>query len=108
MAKPAYSLIYAILITLGLLALILFNRMISSDEAAPAAQASLQRNEATVREAREAVAEGAEKEAQGQGTEPAGPAAGKPAEKLAEKHADQAAEKPEPQVATAKDDEERK
>ena len=96
MAKPAYSLIYAILISLGLLALVLFNRMISSDEAAPAAQASLQRNEATVREAREAVAEGAEKAAQGPRAESAEPAAEK------------SAEKPEPQAATAKDDEERK
>ena len=99
MAKPAYSLIYAILITLGLLALILFNRMISSDEAAPAAQASLQRNEATVREAREAVAEGSEKATQGPRAE---------SSESAEPAAEKSAEKPEPQATTTKDDEERK
>ncbi|MBI5108308.1 MAG: hypothetical protein HZA62_06135 [Rhodocyclales bacterium] len=72
MAKPVYSLVYAILITLGLLALVLFNRMIGSDEAAPAAQASLQRNEATAREAREAVADATEKAAPGEVAEPTG------------------------------------
>ncbi len=100
MAKPAYSLIYAILITLGLLALILFNRMISSDEAAPAAQASLQRNEATVREAREAV-ESAEKAAQAEPAE-------KGAEKTAEPAAEKLAEKADAPAAAGKDDEERK
>jgi hypothetical protein len=99
-AKPAYSLIYAILITLGLLALILFNRMISSDEAAPAAQASLQRNEATVREAREAV-ESAEKAAQAEPAE-------KGAEKTAEPAAEKLAEKADAPAAAGKDDEERK
>lgn len=63
LAKPAYSLVYAILIAIGLVALVLFNRLLSSEDAAPAAQASLQRNEATVREARDAVAEDAEKAA---------------------------------------------
>jgi hypothetical protein len=99
-AKPAYSLIYAILITLGLLALILFNRMISSDEAAPAAQASLQRNEATVREAREAV-ESTEKAAQAEPAE-------KGAEKTAEPAAEKLAEKADAPAAAGKDDEERK
>ncbi len=74
MAKPVYSLVYAIIIGIGLLALVLFNRMLSSNEAAPAAQASLQRNEATAREAREAVSDGAEKTGPG---EPAEPATGK-------------------------------
>ncbi len=97
MAKPAYSLIYAILITLGLLALILFNRMISSDEAAPAAQASLQRNEATVREA----VESAEKAAQAEPAE-------KGAEKTAEPAAEKLAEKADAPAAAGKDDEERK
>ena len=103
MAKPAYSLIYAILITLGLLALILFNRMISSDEAAPAAQASLQRNEATVREAREAreAVESTEKAAQAEPAE-------KGAEKTAEPAAEKLAEKADAPAAAGKDDEERK
>jgi hypothetical protein len=100
-AKPVYSLLYAILITLGLLALILFNRMISSDEAAPAAQASLQRNETTAREAREAVAESAEKAAQAE-------AADKAAEKPAEPPVAAGADKPDASTAAAKDDEERK
>ena len=77
MAKPAYSLIYAILIGAGLLALVLFNRLLSSEDAAPAAQASLHRNEATAREAREAAADGAEKQAQDERTEAAGTAAAK-------------------------------
>lgn len=101
MAKPAYSLVYAILIIVGLLALVLFNRLLSPDEAAPAAQASLQRNEATAREAREAVAEGAEKSAQDEAAEAA---AGKPGDKAAEKSAD----KPGTPAAIAKDDEEAK
>lgn len=71
MAKPAYSLIYAILIALGLLALVLFNRMLASDEAAPAAQASLQRNQATARETREEEADSDEKAAPGEPAEPA-------------------------------------
>lgn len=61
MAKPVYSLVYAILVAVGLLALVLFNRLLNSEDATPAAQASLQRNEETAREARDAVAEGAEK-----------------------------------------------
>jgi len=68
-AKPAYSLIYAILIAVGLLALVLFNRMLASDEAAPAAQASLQRNQATVRETREEGVDSAEKAAPGERAE---------------------------------------
>ncbi len=100
MAKPVYSIVYAILITLGLLALILFNRMISSDEAAPAAQASLQRNEATAREAREAAADSAEKAAQGERAESVEPAG--------EKAGAKTAEKPDTQVATGKEEEERK
>ncbi len=101
MAKPAYSLVYAILIAVGLLALVLFNRLLSSDEAAPAAQASLQRNEATVREAREAVAEGAEKAAQDEAAEAA-------ADKSAERSAEKSADKPGTPAAIARDDEEAK
>lgn len=78
MAKPAYSLLYAIFITLGLLALVLFNRMLSSDEASPAAQASMQRNEATAREAREVAADTSDKAAAAERAEPAEPAAEKP------------------------------
>lgn len=69
MAKPAYSLIYAILIAVGLLALVLFNRLLGSEDAAPVAQASLQRNEATAREARDATADGAEEQAKGERAE---------------------------------------
>lgn len=98
MAKPAYSLVYAILIAVGLLALVLFNRLLSSEEAAPAAQASLQRNEATVREARDAVAEGAEK------AEAAEAATAKPAVQAS----GPAAARTEAAAADGKEDEERK
>ncbi len=105
MAKPAYSLIYVLLIAAGLLALVLFNRLLGSDEASPAAQASLQRNEATARETREAVADDGVKTDPGERADNAEPIAGKagaeavgPPATLAEA----------PAVATAKDDEERK
>lgn len=101
MAKPAYSLLYAILIALGLLALVLFNRMLGSDDAAPAAQASLQRNEATAREARDAAADGGEKAAPGERAEPA--------DSTAAKAEDPAARTPgvqgEPLAATAREEE---
>ena len=102
MAKPAYSLIYAILITLGILALILFNRMIASDEAAPAAQASLQRNEVTAREAREAAQAGTEKTPQGEARE-AAVVAGKSESPAATAAAPEVAATP-----VAKEEEERK
>ena len=79
MAKPAYSLIYAILIAVGLLALVLFNRMLASDEAAPAAQASLLRNQATARETREEGADSAGKTASAERAEPAADKADTPA-----------------------------
>lgn len=98
MAKPAYSLVYAILIAIGLLALVLFNRLLSSEDAAPAAQASLQRNEATVREARDAVAESAEK----------AEAAGAVEAKADDQAARPPAVRAEAPAAEAKDEEERK
>lgn len=49
----------------------LFNRLLGSDETSAAAQASMQRNQATEREAREAVAEGSEKPVTGVTTESA-------------------------------------
>lgn len=51
MAKPGYGMIYAIVIILGILAVVLFNRMMNSDEAAPAAQFGAQRNEAVAQAA---------------------------------------------------------
>ena len=105
MAKPAYSLAYAILIALGLLALVLFNRMIASDDAAPAAQASLQRNEATAREARDAAVEGAEKAGSGERAEPVEPAAERADGQSAKTPAAQAEA---PTAAGAREEEERK
>ncbi len=105
MAKPAYSLIYVLLIAAGLLALVLFNRLLGSDEASPAAQASLQRNEATAREARDAVADDAGKAGPGERSDSAEPGADK-AEVTTVRPAAVQAEAP--TAAPARDEEERK
>ena len=61
--KPAYSLAYAILIIVGILAVAAYNRLLGSDEGGAA---NVQRTEAAAAAAREAAkeaAEGAEKPA---------------------------------------------
>ncbi len=81
MAKPGYGMIYAIVIILGILAVALFNRMMNSDEAAPAAQVGAQRNEA-VAQAADAQPEKADKPAGAEDRE-AAPAAKPRANKAA-------------------------
>ncbi len=105
MAKPAYSLIYVLLIAAGLLALVLFNRLLGSDEASPAAQASLQRNEATARETRDAVADDAGKSGPAERGDHAEPIAGRPGAAAVRPPATLAEA---PAAAIAKDEEERK
>ena len=51
MAKPGYGMIYAIVIILGILVVVLFNRLMTSEEASPAAQVGAQRSEAVAQAA---------------------------------------------------------
>lgn len=51
MTKPGYGMIYAIVIILGILVVVLFNRLMHSEEAAPVAQVGAQRSEAVAQAA---------------------------------------------------------
>lgn len=51
MTKPGYGMIYAVIVILGILAVALFNRLMNSDDAAPAAQVGAQRSEAVAQAA---------------------------------------------------------
>jgi len=77
MVKPGYGMIYAIVVILGILAVVLLNRTLSSNESAPTAQAGAHRNEA-VAEAAETRAEKDAKPTVAEDREGAPPAAEKP------------------------------
>lgn len=96
MAKPGYGMLYAIVIILGILVVVLFNRLMNSEEAAPAVQVGAQRSEA-VAQAAEAQPEKTDPPASAEGRE-AAPAVDKP---------DAMAARPSP-AATGGEEEERK